>query len=140
MRDLFIVLFVLATLTGCKKEAEPADAAVLQVYQDSLARTVQGKWKFKVAIENPAVSTKLSNWEEWRNFVNELTITPDPSVSHLQHKAGNLVQNTALLRNNIPELYNRQETAARIGLLETNVRSEERRVGKECRSRGSPYH
>ena len=22
----------------------------------------------------------------------------------------------------------------------TNIRSEERRVGKECRSRGSPYH
>jgi len=123
MRDLFIVLFVLAALTGCKKEAEPVDAAVLQVYQDSLVRTVQGKWKFTVAIENPVVSTKLSNWEEWRNFVNELIIAPDPSVSHLQHKAGNLVQNTALLRNNIPELYNRQETAARIGLLETNVQN-----------------
>src|SRR5690554_2262601 len=123
MRDLFIVLFVLAALTGCKKEAEPVDAAVLQVYQDSLVRTVQGKWKFTVAIENPVVSTKLSNWEEWRNFVNELIIAPDPSVSHLQHKAGNLVQNTALLRNNVPELYNRQETAARIGLLETNVQN-----------------
>ena len=26
------------------------------------------------------------------------------------------------------------------GLTEENVRSEERRVGKECRSRWSPYH
>src|SRR5690606_27061066 len=52
-----------------------------------------------------------------------LTITPDPSVSHLQHKAGNLEQNTALLRDNIPEFYNRQETAARIVVLETNVQN-----------------
>ena len=26
------------------------------------------------------------------------------------------------------------------GLSETDIRSEERRVGKECRSRWSPYH
>ena len=33
------------------------------------------------------------------------------------------------------------EKAARIRLAITvNARSEERRVGKECRSRGSPYH
>src|SRR2546421_9455044 len=30
--------------------------------------------------------------------------------------------------------------AAREGLLAMSVRSEERRVGKECRSRWSPYH
>src|SRR2546425_9502078 len=29
---------------------------------------------------------------------------------------------------------------ARVGALPENARSEERRVGKECRSRWSPYH
>ena len=123
MRDLFIVLSVLAVLTGCKKEVETVDSQELQVQNDSLVRTIHGKWNFKISIAHPAVSTKLSNWEEWRDFVNELTIAPDPSISHLQHKAENLVKNTALLRNNIPELYNRQETTARIGLLETNVQN-----------------
>src|SRR5260370_8058607 len=35
-----------------------------------------------------------------------------------------------------------QQTRAMVGVeaLLTNVRSEERRVGKECRSRWSPYH
>ena len=32
------------------------------------------------------------------------------------------------------------EEAARVGDAHTQVRSEERRVGKECRSRWSPYH
>ena len=34
-----------------------------------------------------------------------------------------------VLRNEAPQVY-----------VETNSRSEERRVGKECRSRWSPYH
>jgi len=32
------------------------------------------------------------------------------------------------------------EDNATIGLLKAQTRSEERRVGKECRSRWSPYH
>ena len=34
----------------------------------------------------------------------------------------------------------RRGSKARIVLLPSRIRSEERRVGKECRSRWSPYH
>src|SRR2546426_12099128 len=33
-----------------------------------------------------------------------------------------------------------RELVGELGFLELNARSEERRVGKECRSRWSPYH
>ena len=33
-----------------------------------------------------------------------------------------------------------KSAAVRVGQYETGARSEERRVGKECRSRWSPYH
>lgn len=123
MRDLFIVLFVLAVLTGCKKEVETADSQELQVQNDSLVRTILGKWNFKISIAQPAVSTKLSNWKEWRDFVNELMIAPEPSMSHLQHKANSLVETSAKLRENIPELYRHHQTTARISLLETHVQN-----------------
>ena len=35
---------------------------------------------------------------------------------------------------------NSGENVVRIGVFEPATRSEERRVGKECRSRWSPYH
>ena len=34
----------------------------------------------------------------------------------------------------------REETQTQFGTIEGALRSEERRVGKECRSRWSPYH
>ena len=40
--------------------------------------------------------------------------------------------------NNSTDMYN--VIPYSIGALQTNTRSEERRVGKECRSRWSPYH
>ena len=49
----------------------------------------------------------------------------------LFHKANHI------LKFNITEL---MFTGVEEDLKQTNVRSEERRVGKECRSRWSPYH
>src|SRR3712207_1919746 len=40
----------------------------------------------------------------------------------------------------IPEGFRRSTSALLLNFEVTNVRSEERRVGKECRSRWSPYH
>lgn len=123
MKYIFILFLTGISLIGCQKKVETIDTAQNQPTQDSLIRTIHAKWNFKVSISNPTVSTKLSNWEEWRNYVNELTIAPNPSLSAFKHKAGNLVQKVALIRSNIPELYNKQETKARISLLETNIQN-----------------
>lgn len=119
-----VVLFLMGvSLFSCQKKTETDVDAVTQVAQDSLIRTIHTKWKFKVAIADPMVSAKLSNWEAWRNYVNELTIVPNPSLSALKHKAGNLVQKTAALRTSIPDFYNKNEAKARVSLLETNIQN-----------------
>lgn len=123
MKYIFILFLTGISLIGCQKKVETIETTQNQPTQDSLIRTIHAKWNFKVSISNPMVSTKLSNWEEWRNYVNELTIAPNPSLSAFKHKAGNLVQKVALIRSNIPELYNKQETKARISLLETNIQN-----------------
>lgn len=123
MKYFWIFLLSTVLLSSCKKNATTAEPVVSEVAQDSLVRAIHTQWKFTVPIANKAVSTKLSNWEEWRNFVNELTIVPNPSASNLAHKAANLVEKVILLHNNIPDLYNKPETKARINLLETNVQN-----------------
>src|SRR5690349_24819146 len=40
----------------------------------------------------------------------------------------------------VPGRHRHRRRTQRIGLLSLGTRSEERRVGKECRSRWSPYH
>ena len=45
-----------------------------------------------------------------------------------------------LSRNAVNHLYGPIQVAGNLSLSGVGTRSEERRVGKECRSRGSPYH
>lgn len=123
MRYLFILFIFLSALTACKKETIIIDPTTIERHQDSLVRNIHEHWKFKVSVKNSAVNQKLGNWEEWRHFVNELTIAPELSISHLQHKAKNLVENVGKLRENIPELYDQNQTISRIALLETYVQN-----------------
>lgn len=123
MRYLLILFIFLSALTACKKETIIIDPTTIERHQDSLVRNIHEHWKFKVSVKNSAVNQKLGNWEEWRHFVNELTIAPELSISHLQHKAKNLVENVGKLRENIPELYDQNQTISRIALLETHVQN-----------------
>ena len=43
-------------------------------------------------------------------------------------------------RNDLPRDYAPKEVIALLNERKNDIRSEERRVGKECRSRWSPYH
>jgi len=120
------ILFLAVTAVfalGCTKGNVPEQRTTSKISQDSLIRTIHQKWKFSVSVPNPAVSTKLNNWEEWRNYVNEMTISPSPSMSGFTFKSAAFVQKVNALRISIPEAYNRQETKARIALLETNVQN-----------------
>ena len=123
MRYLLILSIFLSALTACKKETIIIDPTTIERHQDSLVRNIHELWKFKISVKNSAVNQKLGNWEEWRHFVNELTIAPELSISHLQHKAKNLVENVEKLRENIPELYDQNQTISRIALLETHVQN-----------------
>lgn len=123
MRYLLILFIFLSALTACKKETIIIDPTTIERHQDSLVRNIHEHWKFKISVKNSAVNQKLGNWEEWRHFVNELTIAPELSISHLQHKAKNLVENVGKLRENIPELYDQNQTISRIALLETHVQN-----------------
>lgn len=108
---------------SCKKEIHTPENAVDKISQDSVVKNIHAKWKFTVVISNQNINSRLSNWEYWRNYVNELTITPNASHANLMREANALVEKTAVLKNSIPEFYNKPETKARFSVLETHVQN-----------------
>ena len=53
----------------------------------------------------------------------------------------NIAENLRYLRASRDPVYSQREIAKKLHVSKsTYARSEERRVGKECRSRWSPYH
>ena len=64
---------------------------------------------------------------------------------HLGHFVGSLRQRVALQQTHnqfvlIADLQGLTDNGSNPQKIRDNIRSEERRVGKECRSRWSPYH
>jgi len=120
----FLLMILLATITtSCEKQVANVPVVSTKISQDSIVKGIHEKWTFTAVITNSAINNKLSNWEEWRNYVNELTIRPNAGKANLMRKANMLVEKVAVLKNNIPESYNRPETKARIALLETHVQN-----------------
>lgn len=123
MKYLFILVLLATIMMGCKKEVSAPLSVTSNVSQDSMAKSIRQKWKFTVNVTNATVNSKLNNWEDWRNYVNELTITPNASLRNFIHKSNTLVEKVAVLKNNIPETYNKPETKARFSLLETHIQN-----------------
>ena len=77
-------------------------------------------------------------------FTNSYSIEPDIFVQSTVNRASKVLSDNTLSKDKkIMELQNiAKETVdiRGIGLYTLGSRSEERRVGKECRSRWSPYH
>ena len=123
MKYFIITLLGMFMLISCNEKTKQITPIKQPISKDSLVRIIHDKWKFTVTLNNPKVSQNLSNWEDWRNYVNELTISPNASLDHLKRKAQNLVSSTTVLKNSIPEKYNKQETKARLAVLLTNVQN-----------------
>ena len=74
----------------------------------------------------PQIDERLISQQRQSQFVDNLRITDDLTLQYVKEAAGSVrVEIEALLS---------------MGLANSPMRSEERRVGKECRSRWSPYH
>ncbi len=123
MKYLIISVLFLTLFTSCNKKNTTVPIVTTKISQDSLVRSIHKKWQFKVVVANNAVASKINNWDQWNNFSNELTIKPNASLSSLKRKATILVEKAAVLKTNIPEMYNKPEVKARLALLETNIQN-----------------
>ena len=70
---------------------------------------------------------------EYLNGLMERVVKRDPAEPEFHQAVREVLTSLAPVANARPELIKE-------GVMDCLVRSEERRVGKECRSRWSPYH
>ena len=69
-----------------------------------------------------------------------IVASEDIDLTRFNQKANEFIQNISLRCNTPAKVYALCEDSDRLKRILSDDRSEERRVGKECRSRWSPYH
>jgi len=80
-------------------------------------------WLFELTPLEPTTQSRINNWNEWRNFINEINQKPKSTIGAFQKKAKTLADKAMALNNNIPSEFNLPQTKARIGVIVTKIKS-----------------
>jgi hypothetical protein len=78
-------------------------------------------WDFNTQPINQASRKFLTNWQEWRVFIKELSQKPKSTIGAFQLKAKTLSKKALDLNNHIPFFYNKPEIKSRISVITTKI-------------------
>ena len=78
-------------------------------------------WQLNIPITCPEVRGVLNQWQEWKNFEEELQQKPKSSINAFKHKVLNLVAKSTSLHENVPPRFNIPQVRSRIVALQTKI-------------------
>lgn len=71
----------------------------------------------------PKVAERISGWNEWQQFMNEIKQKPTGTIGAYRQKTKTLVNKVDALRNNLPGFFDKPQVRSRLGVLITKIKS-----------------
>ena len=78
-------------------------------------------WQLNISVTSPEVRGVLNQWQDWKNFEEELQQKPKSSISAFKQKVLNLVTKSTTLHTNVPANFNIPQVRSRIVALQTKI-------------------
>lgn len=78
-------------------------------------------WQLSIPVTSPEVRGVLNQWQDWKNFEEELQQKPKSSISAFKQKVLNLVTKSTTLHTNVPTNFNVPQVRSRIVALQTKI-------------------
>jgi hypothetical protein len=78
-------------------------------------------WQLNIPVTSPEVRGVLNQWQDWKNFEEELQQKPKSSISAFKQKVLNLVTKSTTLHTNVPANFNVPQVRSRIVALQTKI-------------------
>ena len=112
-------------LFSCKDDEAQRRAETVKTAKqnDSILKVISENWRFNVAPVSPKVAEYLNPWNEWRQYIDEISQKPTGSLTAYKEKTKNIVSKSQQLNNNIPAFYNKPQLRSRIAVLITKTQS-----------------
>jgi hypothetical protein len=123
---IVLLLGLFTTLFSCQDDEKEriAETQRTQKQNDSILKVISANWKFDVPSPTPAVAQRISKWNEWEQFNNELKQKPTgTAITAYLQKTKTLVTKADLLKNNVPAFFSKPQVRARMGVLITKIKS-----------------
>jgi hypothetical protein len=120
---LTLVFLVLLMQFSCKNDDDGRLADNLRdaKKKELIFTTINKGWNFYDTPINSTSEATLTNWTEWRAFMNELAIKPKKTITAFQKKSKALAIKSMALNNNIPAQFDTPQIRSRIATLITQV-------------------
>ncbi|PZR23760.1 MAG: hypothetical protein DI539_01960 [Flavobacterium psychrophilum] len=114
-----------AMLFSCKDDDAQRRAETIRTEKqnDSILKVISENWRFNVPPVNDKVAARISGWNEWEQFHNELMQKPTGSLNAYRQKTKTLVTRAEQLNLNIPGFFNKPQVRSRIAVLNTKIKS-----------------
>jgi hypothetical protein len=121
---LLIIFCLSAALFSCEEDDRQRKAETIRAAKqnDSILKIISSNWKFNVPPATAKVQMRISTWNEWQQFKNELAQKPTGGISAYRQKTKNLVNKADQIRNNIPAQFNKPQVQSRLGVLITKIK------------------
>lgn len=119
---LFVSVFCSVIFFSCNKNEEQA-LIVEKMEKKNRAsfEQINKSWQLNIPITSPEVRGVLNQWQEWKNFEEELQQKPKSSINAFKHKVLNLVAKSTSLHENVPPRFNIPQVRSRIVALQTKI-------------------
>ena len=119
---LIVSVFRSVIFFSCKKNEEQA-LIVEKMEKKNRAsfEQINKAWQLNIPITSPEVRGVLNQWQEWKNFEEELQQKPKSSINAFKHKVLNLVAKSSILHENVPPSFNVPQVRSRIVALQTKI-------------------
>jgi hypothetical protein len=122
IKRLIVSVFCCLILISCKKN----DEQVLLIEnlerknQESFEQ-INKAWQLNIPVASLEVRSVLNQWQDWKNFEEEIQQKPKSSISAFKQKVLNLVAKSASLHFNVPPNFNIPQVRSRIVALQTKI-------------------
>lgn len=124
LKIIILCCFSLALFSCNDDEAQrKAETVKAAKVNDSILKIISSNWRFNIPPINEKVSQRIAGWNEWHQFEDELMRKPTGSLTAYRQKAKTLVTKGEQLLNNIPPFFDKPQIRARIGVLNTKIKS-----------------
>lgn len=119
---LILSVFSSILFFSCKQNEEQA-LIVEKMEKKNRAsfEQINKAWQLNIPITSPEVRGVLNQWQEWKNFEEELQQKPKSSINAFKHKVLNLVAKSTSLHENVPPRFNIPQVRSRIVALQTKI-------------------
>lgn len=119
-----LFLLLLFVLNSCQNDNEKrlAENAKEAKKNEKIFNNINKAWVFIDEPINEVSEKNTASWNEWRDFLKELSEKPRKTIGAFQKKSTAISKKAMALNNNIPAEFNQPQIKSRISILITKVK------------------